>query len=445
MMRFRGVQVRTTIIASAVVAIVLVGAGMLLVSNFRGSVIANLDDTLQLRADDLVNLLAGGAEPDPLLDPVDGDSFAIAFGPGYLPTRPIHFMDPCQSFPCSSLVALIEGSESSQQPLLEDFDQPHLMRQAQAVRDEWRVVVGAELESVDKAVAGLVAALAVGIPLVLSVIGALIWIVVGRVLAPVEAIRTQAASIHGGSLEIRVPESGSGDEIDRLAGTVNEMLNRLSDDAAIRRRFASDASHELKSPLANLRVMIDTAQGEEWTRVSSTAAAEVDRMGTLVDNLLFLAVLDEGASDIGDNRVHLDDLAFDEVEVAAAASDHVIDANGVQPAVILGDADQLRRAVRNVIDNAVRYARREVRVRTSDRNGTVSLVVEDDGPGIPAESRATVFERFGRVDDSRTRRTGSTGLGLAIAHEIVSRHGGSIMVGESDLGGARFIFEFPEA
>lgn len=77
-----------------------------------------------------------------------------------------------------------------------------------------------------------------------------------------------------------------------------------------------------------------------------------------------MAVLDEGASDVGDNRVHLDDLAFDEVEVAAAASDHVIDANGVQPAVILGDADQLRRAVRNVIDNAVRYARGEVRVRT---------------------------------------------------------------------------------
>ena len=436
----RGVRQRTTIVATVIVAVVLGLAAVVLTSVLRSNLVNNLGSLLVQQAGDRAALISGGADPSTLLDLGDREAFVMVLIEGTMFGTDAVEVDwlGCEtaaSFPCTVRVILPEDGESEW----------HSARVAMAEFGTGEVRIGAEIEDIDRTVSFVRWASINGVLALVGVIAYLIWIVVGRVLAPVEAIRAEAASIHGGSRDARVPASGNGDEIDRLAGTVNAMLERISQDAAIRRQFASDASHELKSPLANLRVMIDTAQGEEWTRVSSTVAAKVDRMGALVDNLLFLAVLDEGASDVGDNRVHLDDLAFDEVEVAAAASDHVIDANGVQPAVILGDADQLRRAVRNVIDNAVRYARGGVRVRTSLRNGTVSLVVEDDGPGIPAESRATVFERFGRVDDSRTRRTGSTGLGLAIAHEIVSRHGGSIMVGESDLGGARFIFEFPEA
>jgi len=173
------------------------------------------------------------------------------------------------SFPCTVRVILPEDGESEWRSA----------RVAMAEFGTGEVRIGAEIEDIDRTVSFVRWASIDGVPALVAVIAYLIWIVVGRVLAPVEAIRAAAESIHSGFRDARVPASGNGDEIDRLAGTVNAMLERISQDAAIRRQFASDASHELKSPLANLRMMIDTDQGEEWARVSSTAAAEVDRRG----------------------------------------------------------------------------------------------------------------------------------------------------------------------
>ena len=441
MMRLpRGIRPRTTIAATLIVLAVLGLAAFVLTSLVRSNLVSNLDSLLVQQAGDRAALISGGADPATLLDPGDREAFVMVVIEGtIIGTDGVEVdwlgCEAAGSFPCTVRVILPEAGESEW----------HSARVAMADFGAGEVRIGAETEDIDRTVSFVRWASINGVLALVAVIAYLIWIVVGRVLAPVEAIRARAASIHGGSLDARVPESGNRDEIDRLASTVNQMLGRISRDAQARRQFASDASHELKSPLANLRVMIDTAQGDEWTRVSSTAAAEVDRMGALVDDLLFLAVLDEGTSDRVGERVYLDDLLFDEVEVISAASDRHIDATGVQPVSIVGDAGQLRRAVRNVVDNAARYARSQVRVSTLFSSGTVSVVVEDDGPGIPPESREAVFVRLARLDDSRTRETGSTGLGLAIVSEIVTRHGGTVDVDQSDLGGAMFTLEFPSS
>ena len=341
----------------------------------------------------------------------------------------------CASNPCIVDVRLEESGE-------EENDELHTVMAVAAINGDTAVVIGSELEQVSGTVNLLRWALAIGILFLVALTGYIIWITVGRVLAPVEAIREQASSIRGSSLDRRVPESGSGDEIDRLAGTVNEMLARIAHDDETRRQFASDASHELKSPLANLRAMIDTAKGDQWATVSASAATEVDRMGSLVDDLLFLSMADEETTNTAVDRVHLDDVVFDEIEVLAAGSDVRIDGSRVTPVSVVGDRRLLSRAFRNLIDNAVRHAAGTVKIAAS-ASDVVRVIVEDDGPGIPSESREMVFDRFVRLDGARSRGTGSTGLGLAIVKEIIERHGGSVTVEDSTLGGARFVVQLP--
>jgi signal transduction histidine kinase len=289
-----------------------------------------------------------------------------------------------------------------------------------------------------------------GVPLLVALVGAIAWFVVGRALRPVESMRTEVAEITAQDLGRRVPVPTARDEIGRLATTMNDMLDRLQQSAERERRFVADASHELQSPLASSRADLEVAlahpESTEWEETARAVVADNERMTRLVGDLLFLAQSDDnGAPRARRSLVDLDDVVREEVSRLRAPEGLIVDVSGVRPAEVRGDADQLARVVRNLLENASRYARSAITVTVSTNGtGRTELAVADDGPGVPPISANRIFERFARLDDSRSRATGGTGLGLAIAREIVESHRGTIDL-DRTAPGARFVVDFPAA
>lgn len=307
------------------------------------------------------------------------------------------------------------------------------------------VAVAAPVRSIDDAVAAATLVGAGAIPILTLLVAALTWLVTGRTLRPVEAIRRQVARTDPNRLDRHVPRPGSGDEIDRLAGTMNDMLDRLHTAGLQHRRFISDASHELRSPITATLATVESTDGadiaERWPDVAATIAAEQRRLERLVDDLLLLAELDERGERVLDDAVDLDELVLDEVARPRAVPVHAhVDA----PHRVEGNERLLSRALANLVDNAARHATSRVDVTvTSTPAGAPVVRVDDDGPGIPASERARVTDRFARLDEARGRGDGGAGLGLAIVHEVAVHHGAELRIAESPSGGARFEFVCP--
>jgi len=320
------------------------------------------------------------------------------------------------------------------------------------------VVVGRPLVDVLDSTRFVRRVLVVGVPLMAAIVAGVTWVVTGRVLAPVTAIRREVDAITATELHRRVPATRA-DEIGRLARTMNRMLDRLQRAQQSQNRFVSDASHELRSPIAAIRQHAEVALAHpERTGVSELAAtvlAEDLRMQHLVDDLLQLARSDEQRSAPPDLPVDLDDLVLAEAKTLRAATSVAVDTTAVSAGQVRGDEAQLARLVRNLGSNAARHARTGISFGVAEADGVVVLTVSDDGPGIPAADRERVFERFVRLDAARTRNIGDSGdsggagsagsaggaggaggagLGLAIAAGIVDRHRGAIRVtGRSTL------------
>jgi signal transduction histidine kinase len=314
------------------------------------------------------------------------------------------------------------------------------------------IVVGQSIDDINEAMRSLVLALLLTIPLAVAVLGTMVWWLVGRTLGPVSRITREVDAIGLGALDRRVPSPGTGDEIDELATTMNAMLARLEDSAGRQRRFVSDASHELRTPLARMRstIEVELAQPDDQRSGSSlestcrSALHEVIAMQDLVDDLLLVARNDTTDGRREPRMVDLDVIVDDEVRQLRPISAVGIDMTRVSAATVSGDPLQLGRVVRNVLVNAVRHAAGRVEV-TLTEGGSVELVVDDDGPGIPVDDRQRVFERFVRLDEARAEPAGGTGLGLAIAHDIVVAHGGAIAITDAPIGGARVIVTLPPA
>ncbi|MGH3750418.1 MAG: HAMP domain-containing sensor histidine kinase, partial [Micromonosporaceae bacterium] len=291
----------------------------------------------------------------------------------------------------------------------------------------------------------------------LVLVGLTTWAVVGWALTPVAVMRREVDSISGSQLHRRVAQPASGDEISRLARTMNRMLDRLEGAQASQRRFVSDVSHELRSPVASIRQHAEVALAHpRRTTVGGLAApvhAETLRVQHLVEDLLLLARADESGLTLGRTPVDLDDLVFQQAERLRASTGLRVDTSGVSAGQVTGDPLALGRMLRNLADNAARHARRTVRfglgtvagAAGSGKRQTVVLTVEDDGPGVPESERERVLERFVRLDDARARDSGGSGLGLAIVSELVNAHDGAIDIGVGDLGGARIRITFPSA
>lgn len=313
--------------------------------------------------------------------------------------------------------------------------------------DDGVLLLAVSVEDDQGTLATVALLLAVAVAGVTGLVAAITWWVVGRALRPVARIRAEVDDITADRLDRRVAVPASGDEIAALAGTMNRMLDRLDAAATAQRRFVSDASHELRSPLATIRQHAELAQlHPDATSVDDLAGVVHDeglRMQELVDALLLLTRLDEQAA-LREDMVDLDDLALAEVRRLRAGG-ATVDGSGIRAARVRGDARLLGQLVRNLADNAARHARSAVAIGVTGRGAEVVLTVDDDGAGVPPDERDRIFERFVRLDEARARDAGGSGLGLAIVRAIAEAEGGGVRVEDSPLGGARFSVVLPAA
>jgi signal transduction histidine kinase len=450
---WRSVRFRITALAAAALIVVLSGAGLAVLRLQQRELLRNLDRSLATRAEALATLdvdaagaggpleLANDAGAEVVVQIVSNDSVVVAGTANALELDPIGPTGPAAGDLGSDSLRTVSDLP------IEDDRYRILSRRLDSGRT---LHVAENIDDLDNLLAELRFGLVLTGVVSVTLLSAGVWWLVGRTLRPVDAIRAEVASISGGPVDRRVPVPNTGDEVALLASTMNEMLGRLHDAGERQRRFVADASHELRSPLARMRAELETATDDPAARAS--AIEEIDAMSTLVDDLLVLARVDSGEFRVHGRPTDLDDIVLDEVrrsrELLEPDDTCAIDASGVSAAHVVGDPAQLRRVVRNVLDNAVRHAASRVVVELAelsrdDAPDRARLVVTDDGPGIPPEFAEVVFERFARLDEARSTGSGGVGLGLAIAREIIERHAGSIRVDTTYRRGSRLVVELP--
>ncbi|MFE9608042.1 sensor histidine kinase [Streptomyces sp. NPDC006012] len=312
------------------------------------------------------------------------------------------------------------------------------------------VEVAPSTTALDRATRLLLHQVAPGAAGLVLFVAALTWLLVGRALRPVAAIRKEFTEITARDLHRRVPVPKARDEIHRLARTMNATLDKLHGAMARQRQFVADASHELRSPIAAVRAQLELTLAHpsrtHWATGVRKALQDTERLQAIASDLLLLARLDAQEAPPR-TPVDLAALAADEVRrhpgtVVTSDADTGSAGDG-PPAVVHGSRVQLSRLLTNLTDNARRHTRTDVSISLGVSDGMVELSVDDDGPGIPEPDRERVFERFTRLDDARTRDGGGTGLGLAIARDIARAHGGTLTLHTSPRGGARVLLRLP--
>jgi heavy metal sensor kinase len=336
-----------------------------------------------------------------------------------------------------------------------DRDERHLaLVTAVERKGRRRVLVVAEtLEGVEESVERVLALLLLAGPAALAATALGGWWLARKALRPVERMTSQAAQIGIDRLDERIALPRTADEIGKLAVTLNAMLDRLQRGVEEKHRLVADASHELRTPLAVMRTELDVSLREREIaprarEVLESTREEVDHMSRMVDNLLTLAQVDEGRLELLRGRVRLDEAieaAVGPLLPLAAAKGIRVDVGGVSSEAE-ADPRRLHQVLANYVDNAIKYTRPggEVHVTSWRRDGEVGVTVTDDGPGIPAQDRVHVFDRFFRVDRARGREVGGGGLGLAICREIAAAHGGRVWVESEEGQGSAFSVALPD-
>jgi len=453
---FGSVRARTAAASVLVVGIGVLAAGMAVTTLLHRQLVADTDRSALHRAQDVAALIEAGALPTRLPIPADPDNDELL----------VQVIDPAGRIVAAS-ARLVDN------PLmLAGKPPPPGERRTTTLKglpadppDPFRVVAlttgppvagytvytASELGLVAESDATLRRLLLRGAPPFLLLVALVSWYIAGRALRRVEGIRARVEDITAEALDRRVPEPPGDDEITRLARTMNEMLDRLQLAGERQRRFVADASHELKSPLAAVQAELEVALAHpdqaDWRATATRLLTEDQRMERLVADLLFLAQCDEG--DFSSLTAPAEIVALDQVvraETARLGARWSIPVElAIEPApgeaAVAGRPEHLARAVRNLLENAARHARRVVSVSLRTDSGAVELVVADDGPGIDPADRSRVFDRFTRLDDARGRDEGGSGLGLPIAREIVEAHGGRIDIGDGP--GGRLVVHLP--
>jgi heavy metal sensor kinase len=316
-----------------------------------------------------------------------------------------------------------------------------------AQRQAQLVVVAAPLQGVDEAVTRILRLLLLAGPVAMLIAALGVWWLLRRALDPVERMRRKAELIGIDQLHERLAAPKARDEIGQLAETLNAMLDRLEAGVIAKRQLIADASHELRTPLAAMRVELDVSLRDprrtaDEREVLESVREDVDRMSRTVDNLMTLAYADEGRLELVRDEVELNlalDAAARPLRALAAAKRVQLRIAG-EPCRALGDPQRLRQALANLIENAIKFTPPggEVTLSSWRRAEEVGVTVRDTGPGIPADERSHVFDRFYRVDRSRSRESGGGGLGLAICREIATAHGGRVWVESEEGKGSAF-------
>jgi len=422
------VRFRITAVATVAVAAALVAGGFGLVFLLQAGVVRTIRGDAQLRAAEVAALAQRGPLPA-VLPPLTASRLTLVQVVG--PDGRVQ----ASSGPLAGRLPLAASGRASRHgdvrrlDDLDDLQGPWLI-QVLPVNLDGRpahVVVATSLAELRRSVEVLGKLLLGGLVVLVALVAALCWLVVGRALRPIEAMRAEVDAITARALDRRVPEPGSDDEVGRLARTMNEMLDRLERSSAAQRRFGEDASHELRTPVANIRTALEVAlahpEGTDWPVVARDVLMQDERAQQLIDELLVLARTDGGRLERAVRPVDLGEAARAGVVADSSITVRTVLATTV---VVLADPTHIARIIANLMDNALRYARSTVTVAVERVGAWALLSVEDDGPGLDEPDRERVFERFVRLDHHRDRASGGSGLGLAIVRELVEAAGGSV-------------------
>jgi signal transduction histidine kinase len=450
----QSLRARLTLIATALFAIAVVTGAVLVITLQRYSLLRVLDSSAAKAADDvgdqirqyptetIVRPTTGGISE---VQVVDRSNRVIAASPGG--DTDDSLLTPAQ---------LAQARTGARIDITSDTTHAPLRVLAHDVGNR-TVLVVTDLSRVDDSIRVLTRAALIGGPVAVLLMGGATYLVVALTLRPVAALRHGASDITASGLaHDRLPVPSARDEIYNLAVTLNAMLDRIDSATKRQRTFVGDAAHELRSPLASLRVQLEVAQRlgpeEDWKSFVDDVLLDVGRLDRLVNDLLSLARMDENVAVVPRRQpVRLDEIAGDVVAANRYARVPVALAERV-PVTVTGDPDGLRRVLVNLVDNAVRHATGSVEIAVeSDRSrgGSPEAVVRvtDDGPGIPPEERERVFDRFYRLEASRSRESGGTGLGLPIVRDLIRAHNGTVRLRDRPDGkpGLQAVVRLPAA
>lgn len=439
--RRRSLRARITLLATALFTLALMLAGLILVFTVGKSLLSTLDSSAERSGAEVAALVQSGRLPAQVLagsggvslvQVVDQNNRVVAASPG---------ADSAVSLVTAEELARVrQGRRLTVSGERASSDEP---LRVVAVRADVRagprtVLVATDLGRVLDSARLLQRGLLFGGPLIIAAMAALTWWFVGLTLRPVAALQRGAAALSAtGLARSRLPVPDAEDEIHQLATTLNNMLDRLDTATTKQRQFIGDAAHELRSPIASLRLQLEVAQRLDDAggvrELTEDALKDVDRLSNLIDDLLTLARSDERGPVRARIPLRLDELV---ATVADGYRDVRVPVRVDTPeaVTVVGDRDGLRRVLVNLLDNGVRYARSEVTVSVRVQQDGALLRVRDDGPGVPANKRERVFDRFYRLDTARSREQGGTGLGLPIVREIVNAHGGSVILRDNEPG-----------
>ena len=425
------IRVRTTITSLLIVGIVVGVVGVGLVLQQHRSLLADQQTRVSSEAASIALALSEGRSFTNFVRPGTGFQVVTASGQVAAASEALYARPPISTIrpPVGTRQTVPLNKASVARTDLDDgigAIEATTVKTAQGPLTVYAAVFGGQVE---RSTGTLVLGLAIGFPLILLVTGVLTWFMTGVALRPVEEMRIEVASVVDDDLETRVEVPPGGDEITKLAVTLNEMLDRLELAQATQRAFVSDASHELRSPIASLLATIEVARAHpeaaDWGRVATVIDAEASRLKDLVDDLFWLSTRNERRRDVDSIPVDLDDLVFFEAERLRLEGRLTVTTRQVSAARTLGDPLELQRVIRNVIDNASRHAATAIELSLVTDGEWIHLRVADDGEGVDPATAHHLFDRFARSDAARDRPSGGAGLGLAIVAAVVGSLGGS--------------------
>jgi heavy metal sensor kinase len=441
-----------TLAFAVVSAVVLAALGYFVYARFDAELSEQIDQSLRTHGDDIASLVGTGdlARNSKLLG--REESFAQVLTPqGQIYASTPQLGRHPQLTPAEAARASHASFVVTREHVPSISGQARLLaRPAEGSGGRFVVVVAASLDDRNESLANLGTILLIGGPVALLLASLAGYVVSGRALRPVEAMRRRAAAISAAEPEQRLPLPAADDEIRRLGETLNQMLARLEEGLERERAFVDDASHELRTPLAMHKTELELAlryakTPEEMRAAISSAIVEVDRLIQLAEDLLVLARSDEGKLALDLRRVTVAELLADVRERFSARIDEtgrslVIEAS--DGLTVEGDRLRLEQALTNLVENAIEHGGGEITVHASESDGEVAIHVEDRGPGFAPEFIGRAFERFSR--DDAARGGDGTGLGLAIVEAIARAHRGSAHAANRKGDGADVWIALPE-
>ncbi|HKI53105.1 MAG TPA: ATP-binding protein [Anaerolineales bacterium] len=456
MKQFNTLRVRFALWTSALVLTVLFIFGVYVYGSMARGLSAAIDNSLTINASQVaagLNIENGKLIlPENLIeDPENSDLRGLGLTIRILNPQgtPLQEFGPYHGLPVSLTQSFSNFTDPTSETTVRIYNQPvYDNNQMVAI-----VQIAQSLDEVQGTLQKLLVTLLVSIPILVSIAGISGYFLASRALSPIDQITATARQISAKDLSARLNISSTDDEVGRLTQTLNDMLARLDDSFQRERQFTNDASHELRTPLTAMQAILGVIREkqrtpDEYEQALDDLNEEADRLRTLVENLMHLARGEKRSDNLYEtvNLATLINDVADSLRPLVEAKQLTLNCEVTDNLAVLGDSDELIRIFVNLLDNAIKYTEQgQIDVIAKKDAKEILVSVKDTGVGISPEHLPHIFDRFYRVDKSRSRQAGGgSGIGLTIAHAIVEAHGGRIWVESAGDGqGSTFNFTLP--